>query len=324
MQGSFVASKACPAFLSIKKQSNPGNVSVAPGQSYMLLGKNKDEATYYWVEVKEAQPRQRWVAVDCGSVNDHPAGGGSGTSTAASTAAAPATTTATQGSAAGKASGKGAPFYVLALSWEPAFCLAMQDKVECKGEQPGGYDATHLSLHGLWPQPRRNEFCNVADPDRANDEAHRWEALPEPRMSAATKAALDHVMPGTQSLLERHEYLRHGTCYPADADTYFKDAARLAEEVNNSAVAAFLAANVGKTVQTADLRAKFDEAFGAGAGQRLRVACKGAGGRRLISELTLGLKGDIPSGAPLRGLLAAATATAPGCPSGILDAAGSQ
>lgn len=318
MQGNFVASKACPAFVSIKKHTNPGDVQTVAGQSYMLLGKNKDAATYYWVEVKDAQPRQRWVAVDCGSVNGEAVSADAGTSTA------PSTTVSGQAQSSKKTSGKGAPFYVLALSWEPAFCASMQDKAECKGEKPDGYDATHLSLHGLWPQPRRNEFCNVSDADRANDEAHRWEALPEPKMSAATKAALDHVMPGTQSLLERHEYMRHGTCYPADADTYFKDAARLAEEVNSSAVATFLAANVGKQIQTSDLRARFDEAFGAGAGQRLRVACKNSGSQRIVTELTLGLKGDIPSGAPLRELLAAATTTAPGCPGGLLETVGGQ
>lgn len=320
MQGSFVAGKACPAFVSIKKHSNPGGVQTVAGQSYLLLGKNKDDATYYWIELKEAQPRQRWVAVDCGSANGETASAG------ATQPASPPATGAGKGSSGGGNSGggKNQPFYVLALSWEPAFCEAMQDKAECRAQTSASYDATHLSLHGLWPQPRRNEYCNVSGADRANDEAHRWEALPEPQLSPETKKALDAVMPGTQSVLERHEFIRHGTCYPANADTYFRDAARLITEVNTSVVATFLAANVGKQVATADIRAKFDEAFGAGAGNRLRVACKDDGNRRLISELTLGLKGDIPSGAPLKDLLAAAVTTGPGCPAGILDAVGAQ
>lgn len=317
MQGSFVASRACPALVSIKKQTNPGNVSVVSGQSYMLLGKNKDNATYYWIEVKDAQPRQRWVAIECGTVN------GSATSADSGTSTAPAPSTSSPGSSSGK-SGKGVPFYVLALSWEPTFCKGLPDKVECKAETAASYDASHLSLHGLWPQPRNNEFCNVGDADRAKDEQHKWEALPEPDLSAETRKALDAVMPGTQSLLERHEYLRHGTCYPATADVYFRDAARLAAEVNNSAVGAFIAANAGKTIQTRDLMAKFDEAFGKGAGARLRVACKSDGGTRLISELTLGLKGDIPAGTPLKDLLAASSTTGFGCPGGLLDAPGPQ
>src|SRR5258707_10017507 len=69
MQGSFVAAKACTALQSIKKNTNPGNVSVEAGKSYTLLGKNKDQASHYWIEVPGASPLQRWVAVDCGSAN---------------------------------------------------------------------------------------------------------------------------------------------------------------------------------------------------------------------------------------------------------------
>ena len=81
MDGQFVASKACPAVVSIKKGTNPDNISVEAGKSYMLLGKNKDQATHYWVNVPGASPAQRWVALDCGSVDGAqaslaPAGGG--------------------------------------------------------------------------------------------------------------------------------------------------------------------------------------------------------------------------------------------------------
>jgi ribonuclease T2 len=137
-------------------------------------------------------------------------------------------------------------------------------------------------------------------------------------MTAATKTALDAVMPGTQSQLERHEWIKHGTCYPgANADQYFKDAIRLTREVNASVVQDVVAANIGKSLQTSVLRAKFDEAFGKGAGQRVRVSCSKNG---LISELTIGLKGDIASGASLAELIAASEPTDAGCPGGVVDA----
>ena len=47
MDGQFVASKACPAVVSIKKGTNPDNTAVEAGKSYALLGKNKDQATHY-------------------------------------------------------------------------------------------------------------------------------------------------------------------------------------------------------------------------------------------------------------------------------------
>jgi ribonuclease T2 len=304
LSGSFVASKSCAAVQSIKKGTNPGDVLIESGKTYILLGKNKDAASHYWIEVPGAAPRQRWVGVECGSANG---------------------TVVSTPSQASVAVSDGKPFYVLAMSWEPAFCEGLSGKVECKTQAATSFEASHLVLHGLWPQPRRKVFCNVDKALAAADDAHQWEALPEPELSAATKAALDQVMPGTQSLLERHEWVKHGSCYPgAKAETYFGDAMRLMTAINASAVQAFVAANVGKTIQSADLRARFDEAFGRGAGDRVRVACKPDGNRQLITEITLGLKGDISAGTPVAELIAASSPTDAGCPSGIIDPPGLQ
>jgi ribonuclease T2 len=314
MDGQFVASKGCPALASIKKASNPGNVSIEAGKSYRLLGKNKDQASHYWVEVLGANPVQRWVALDCGTVD--------GATTGAAAAGGGAAVNTPDGTVKPKPKPQGPkdgmPFFVLALSWQPAFCETMKGKTECRNQKPTSYEASHFSLHGLWPQPRRNVFCGVNRPTAALDDQHKWDQLPEPQLSAETKAALDKVMPGTQSRLERHEWIKHGTCYPAgDAETFFKDQIRLINDVNASPVQAFMAANIGKTIQTADLRAKFDEAYGKGAGDRVRVACSKNG---LISELTIGLKGDISSGTKLADLIASSETTDAGCPSGVVDA----
>ena len=65
------------------------------------------------------------------------------------------------------------------------------------------------------------------------------------------------------------------------------------EAINSSAVADLFAASTGKTVTQDEVRAAFDEAFGPGAGERVRLACDNDGQRRLIGELTIGLTGDI-------------------------------
>ena len=315
MDGQFVASKACPAVVSIKKGTNPDDKSIEAGKSYALLGKNKDQATHYWLNVPGANPAQRWVAIDCGSAN----GSQVATTPAPTSGAAVNTNLGTiKPKKKPKSPKDGIPFYVLALSWEPAFCEATKGKAECKSQTTSSYEATHFSLHGLWPQPRNNAFCGVDAATAALDDQHQWEQLPEPQLTAATKAALDKAMPGTQSVLQRHEYIKHGTCYPAgNAEQYFKDAVRLANEVNGSAVQKFMAANIGKMIQMSDLRTKFDEAFGAGAGDRVRVSCDKAG---RFSELTIGLKGDIPSGKSLAELIAASDTTDTGCQSGLVDA----
>ena len=314
MSGQFVATKSCPALLSIKKGTNPGDVSVEASKSYPLLGKNKDQASHYWIEVPGATPAQRWVALDCGTVD------GTQASTAASGGGA--AVNAPGGTVKPKPKPQppkgGVPFFVLALSWEPSFCSAMHGKAECKNETASSYEASYFSLHGLWPQPRRNVFCGVDRATAALDDQHKWEQLPAPQMSAETKAALDKVMPGTQSILERHEWIKHGTCYPAgNADTFFKDQVRLINDVNSSAVQSFMAANIGKTIQTSELRAKFDEAYGKGAGERVRVSCSKDG---MFSEITIGLKGDISSGTKLTDLIAASETTDAGCPAGVLAA----
>jgi ribonuclease T2 len=314
MQGSFEAAQACPALASIKKGSNPGNVSVEVGKAYRLLGKNKEQATHYWIEVPGASPAQRWVVIACGAVD--------GSAQLAPSPSSGAAVNTPGGTVKPKpkpqGSKDGVPFYVLALSWEPAFCEAMKSKPECKTMKPTDAAATRFSLHGLWPQPRRNVFCNVDAVVAALDDQHQWDKLPAPALSAETRAALSKVMPGTQSLLERHEWIKHGTCYPGGtAESFFKEQVRLAAAVNVSAVGAFMSTNIGKAIQTSDLRKKFDEAFGAGAGERVRVTCDKQG---RIGEITIGLKGDIPAGTDIAELIAASEPTDAGCPGGVVDA----
>jgi ribonuclease T2 len=313
MDGQFVAAKACPAVASIKKGTNPGDVSVEAGKSYRLLGKNKDQASHYWVEVPGANPQQRWVAVDCGTTNGAAqasapaAGGGAAVNTPKGTV---------KPKPKPKGPKDGVPYYAFAISWEPAFCAAMKGKAECKGETSASYEASHFSLHGLWPQPRRNVFCGVDRATAALDDQHQWEQLPAPQMSAGTKAALDKVMPGTQSVLERHEWIKHGTCYPGgNAEQYFGDEIRLVNDVNASAVQKFMADNIGKSIQSADLRAKFDEAYGKGAGDRVHMSCSKDG---MISELVISLKGKISTDTKLADLIAAADVADAGCESGLV------
>jgi ribonuclease T2 len=130
-------------------------------------------------------------------------------------------------------------------------------------------------------------------------------------------------MPGTQSFLDRHEWIKHGTCYSgSDAETYFREAVSLIDEVNRSAVQALVAANVGQEITASVVRHTFDVAFGAGAGERL--SCQRDRSRRLITEITIGLvpvPGDTNS---LAELTRASAPTDPGCPGGIIDPVGYQ
>ncbi|PZF75561.1 ribonuclease [Aestuariivirga litoralis] len=303
MDGTFRASRSCEALLSIRKETNPGKIITGPGMSYRLLARNQKKATHYRIEIPGAEPPERWVAAECGKAQPAPAG---------EAAPAPAAPKPVERA------------YVLALSWQPAFCEANPGKRECRWQTGSRHDANYLSLHGLWPQPSSLQYCDLAPAVRAAGEGGRWKDIPPVELNLSTQADLERMMPGAQSLLERHEWAKHGSCYPADAETYFRDSFRLLEEVNASPVATLLMQNIGRQVSAADIRAAFDQAFGPGAGNRVRVTCKDDGRRRLITEITLALKGDIPSGSKLSELLLAAAPGEPGCPSGFVDPVGPQ
>jgi ribonuclease T2 len=307
ISGSFVAKQACPALQSIKKQTNPGNVMLAIGKSYKLIGGNKPDATYYWIVVPIAQPDFRWVPVACGTATLDQAD-----------AAPPPPAPRPTPPAAGKAD------YVLAISWEPAFCEGLPSKTECKQQTATSFEATHLVLHGLWPQPRSKAYCNVSATDQASDKAHDWNALPAVTLTPANRSALDKAMPGTRSVLERHEWIVHGTCSGSSQDAYFSRAVLFLDTIDNSAVGTLFAQNIGKRLDNATVRQAFDTAFGAGAGDRIRLACEDDGGRRIISEITIGLRGDVIGTGGIGELIAGSSKTDPGCTGGIVDPVGMQ
>ncbi len=300
LAGSFTASQACPALQSIRQQANPGRVMTEPGRAYPVTAKNKDDATYFLITVEGAEPRQRWVAAGCGRTD--------------AASAAVATPAAAPG-------GGTRATHVLALGWEPAFCREHPDKAECARETAQSFEATHLSLHGLWPQLRGRAYCGVDRAVAQAGRAHDWGRLPAPAIGPATRQRLAAIMPGTQSGLERHEWIVHGTCYGASADQYFNRAASLAEQVNASGVRDVFVQHTGGPVTAGDIRAAFDQAFGAGAGARVSVSCPGRDATRRVGEIVISLAGDVTGEAPLAELIRAAAPVPPGCPSGLVERA---
>jgi ribonuclease T2 len=207
--------------------------------------------------------------------------------------------------------------FVLSLSWEPGFCAGHRGKAECAGETPAGFDASHFTLHGLWPDPR--EYCGVPAADIAADKADDWNALPAVELSAATRARLDQLMPGARSLLERHEWIKHGTCSGVSADAYFGRALGFVNAINSSPVQALFAGNVGANLTLGAIRTALDKGFGGGAGQRVRLSCTRDGGVRRITEVTIGLDGPVMDDTALPALIAAARPTNGGCDAGLVS-----
>ncbi|WP_082555541.1 MULTISPECIES: ribonuclease [unclassified Ensifer] len=210
--------------------------------------------------------------------------------------------------------------YVLAVSWQPGFCETRPQRKECANQTAERFDATNLSLHGLWPL--RKSYCGVAAEMRTQDRKGDWLDLPKLAMADDTAARLLVAMPGVQSGLDRHQWLRSGTCQTAPVDDYFATQLHMLDELNRSAVGALFRARIGSELDEKAIKQAFDQSFGAGAGDRVRMRCQTVAGRSVITGLTIGLTGDVSGKSSLAPLIQAAGPTEFKCAKGIADAAG--
>lgn len=315
LEGYFIAFEVCEAYQSKNRLTNPGDIRTSPFHAYEIIAINKAGGDFYQIHIPGAPvTADRWVNTACGL---HVIDAGTVTSTGPSE---PVVVT--------PPTGNESEDNLLALSWQPAFCESKPGKRECQQLNDGllPVTETQLSIHGLWPQPYGNVYCGVPRALVDLDKASRWSELPDPSLDMETREALDVAMPGTASFLQRHEWIKHGTCYlgAGGADEYFDDTLLVTEAINTSVVGAFLSDHVGAEVSTQEIRMRFDEAFGQGSGDRIQFHCAGDGSRVLIQEIKINLRGVIRPGTPLGELLLAADPVSIGCPSGVIDPAGLQ
>ncbi|URK87410.1 hypothetical protein LP421_29015 [Rhizobium sp. RCAM05350] len=140
-------------------------------------------------------------------------------------------------------SAKGKTEYIFAVSWQPGFCETRPKRRECAGQTSERYDATHF--FPAWPVADEEKLlrciCGYQRRDRKGD----WLELPQLAMAEETAAKLMVAMPGTQSGLDRHQWLRSGTCHGGTAQDYYSVQLRLLEEINGSAVRSLFADRIG-------------------------------------------------------------------------------
>jgi ribonuclease T2 len=170
---------------------------------------------------------------------------------------------------------------LLAISWQNAFCQTHQYKKECRNMSSKDFGASNFVLHGLWPQPRNNQYCNVDKRQIGMDKNKQWNRLNQLNLTPKTRKRLSKLMPGYSSNLHKHEWIKHGTCYGTNASDYYNDAMDLMTQVNDSKVGDFFDTNIGKKVSLKDIRRVFDKEFGYGAGRHITMNCK----KGLITEL---------------------------------------
>ena len=231
-----------------------------------IVAKNRKKPTHYRIEVPDADPPERWV--EAALRQDRGGGSAEQKKTAASKPVRRQS-------------------YVLAISWQPAFCEANSRKRECRSqiEPPLRCHALHPARPVAAARHQHLLRCErggaaVPPPDG------RWSDLPPLRLDAqATEGALEEAMPGSQSYLDRHEWIKHGTCYPArEPEAYYRDSLRLLEAINASPVQELMAGNIGREVSVDGDPRPLRQGLRRRAGERVRVACRDDGTRRLIAE----------------------------------------
>lgn len=313
LEGFVIARKACMATPSIRGGADRRAERLTIDRAYPLLGENQRNGSHYQIAMPGEASRRLWIAKDCGDRVRRVA--------PVSDPGLPVAPSTTRDDNAGRNAHRD---LLLAISWQPAFCETRPRKPECRSQTRRRFDADHFTLHGLWPQPRGTEYCGVGQTDRRVDRAGRWHELPPVRLKPGTAAALAEAMPGTRSALDRHEWLRHGTCYRADEEEYFADSLLILDAINASPVRDLFARSVGRRIGQAAVRAAFDRAFGRGAGQRVRLGCANDDGRRIVTELTIALRGEITPETDIGALIRSAPRARGGCRAGIVDAVGLQ
>jgi ribonuclease I len=210
--------------------------------------------------------------------------------------------------------------FVLSLSWQPGFCETRSRRPECAGQTADRVDARQLSLVGL--SPVRNSFCKVSEALQTEDRKRMWLALPAVPLGAEVAERLAVAMPGAASGLDRHQWLRSGSCQELGPDAYFALQIRLLDTINASDVGILFRERIGSEINEADVKAAFDRSFSAGAGERVRLQCRRSGDRVLVTGLTVGLAATLDPQSSLDELVQGAQPVRSRCAGGVLAAAG--
>ena len=207
---------------------------------------------------------------------------------------------------------------IFGISWHPGYCQTRPRSRDCQSLAKDGISNRQFSLHGLWTV--KKSYCGVAAPLKATDKARKWLDLPKLVLGEDLARELAAAMPGTRSGLDRHEWIMHGTCSGDLAADYYRRSLDFLAAVNASAVGRLFAAKIGQNVTEAEVKSAFDQAFGAGTGDKIKMRCRKQGGEMVITGLTIGLGAPDPDDASassdLGTLIAAAGKTKFGCAEG--------
>lgn len=218
---------------------------------------------------------------------------------------------------------QGADSSLLVITWAPTFCEVTPDNRGCVSGQVGAMGPTFI-LHGLWPQPPELQYCGL--PAALADRVHQGKKdLPPVELNDEVRQDVQAVLSSADVMIP-HEWYTHGTCSGVTPDEYFGDAAELTRQARQTLDPLFVAAQ-GDHIALKTIRDRFDESFGAGAGERVAVSCRNVTGTgAVVYEMLLSLPPadqlDTTDGSPSLGPLLLAGPPIPShCPGGAVPSA---
>ena len=196
---------------------------------------------------------------------------------------------------------------LLVVTWGPSLCKVEPSNSGCRSGHVGSLGETFI-LHGLWPQPSTEQYCDV--PKRTPDRSRTPVSLP-PALQTDLKAIMSD-----SAIMTTHEWYAHGTCSGVAPPDYFGIAATLADQAGTVLDPIFEQA-AGQQVSSRAVRRAFDARFGAGAGKRVGLTCRNASGAGSIMyevQISLPPVVDLHRDAPTLGdALAKGPTVPPGC-----------
>ncbi|MDK2124193.1 ribonuclease T2 [Parachitinimonas caeni] len=210
-------------------------------------------------------------------------------------------------------------YYLFAASWQPGFCATHADKAECQTLTSSSWTASHMSLHGLWPNRyggNHPAYCGVSSQVVGMDKNNsQWCQMGDYGLSSSFRQSLAQQMPGVDSCLDYHEWYKHGSCAGQAPVDYFATAQWLTQQLGGTSFNQFLVTNRGRTVSRNALLNAFDASFGSNARRAVSLKCTKSGGVSYFAEAWIALNADTLDQFPSASSLVMDAGQAGNCPS---------
>jgi ribonuclease T2 len=156
--------------------------------------------------------------------------------------------------------------YLLALSWAPNFCCGHESKQQCDG-LAASFGATHLTLHGLWPnytdaeaKKAKEDYPTYCGNKECSSKHPPKSCLPDPNSIPADMAKYGPGYVTDNNFLANHEWPKHGSCSGLDAKNFFSDTiSALLKLPGDSGTPKALHDKIGSSIKTTELAKSFGE-----------------------------------------------------------------